>query len=243
MSCCGNEKPVCPPASETPEPQNVPECPNTPVTPVGIPGPLVARIPVVLAEATISTNISTVINFPNPVLEIKRIKKSLKIVQCHLVPGTNQLFLEGFVRKNIQFATPVGRCGNAVTSNIQSLTLDVPFTCSTMLTFAIAPANLIPSTTTEFEFGTSIPLPIGNPPSESLLGQNLGFFNQVNTEFFNGLPFCSLVSDTITESDEALDRTPLRRGPFEEGTFTKVREKMLVTFTIKILQNRQVTIP
>ncbi|MDP4147633.1 MAG: DUF3794 domain-containing protein, partial [Bacillota bacterium] len=43
--------------------------------------------------------------------------------------------------------------------------------------------------------------------------------------------------------DEAIDRQPLpTSAPLDEGFFTKIEEKMVVDFTIKVLQNQQVRI-
>ena len=65
-------------------------------------GKLVTKVPVVLAELTLHVNLDTLINFPEPVLEIKDIKKRIKLTQCRLLLPTNKLFIKGFVRKNIQ---------------------------------------------------------------------------------------------------------------------------------------------
>src|SRR5438445_7224395 len=89
----------------------------TVVTP-GINNRVTMKVPIVLAERTVSTSLSANINFPHPVLEIKDIKKRVKIVQCSLVlepaeslarsfdPVDAHLFIKGFVRKNIQYASP-----------------------------------------------------------------------------------------------------------------------------------------
>ena len=89
------------------------------------------------------------INFPHPVLEIKDIKKRVKIIQCSLLldPVSNpssafnlpsdpdeqvgHLFLKGFVRKNIQYASPthLSSDDSCVSSSLKSLTTDIPFEC------------------------------------------------------------------------------------------------------------------
>ena len=76
-------------------------CPNTPVTPIGLPGGVVVKIPVVLAELTVRFNVNAFIKLPELALEIKDIKKRLKITQCMLLQPTNILFIKGYVRKNI----------------------------------------------------------------------------------------------------------------------------------------------
>jgi hypothetical protein len=50
------------------------------------------------------------------------------------------------------------------------------------------------------------------------------------------------VRSEITEWDEATNRKPLKKGPFEEGTFTELVEKMVLDLTLKVLQNQQVRV-
>jgi len=65
---------------------------------------------------------------------------------------------------------------------------------------------------------------------------------KASTEFFNERPFCELISATITEFDEFLNRMrPVGVAlPFEEIEFATIEEKMVIDLTIKVLQNRQV---
>ena len=101
------------------------------------------KVPITLAERNVSTSLSANINFPHPVLEIKDIKKRVKIVQCSLIlkpaatvaesfaPVDGHLFLKGFVRKNIQYASPthLSSDDSCVSSSLKSLTTDIPFEC------------------------------------------------------------------------------------------------------------------
>lgn len=48
-------------------------------------GKMVTKVPVVLAELCLQANVDTKIHFPEPVLEIKDIKKRLKLTQCRLL--------------------------------------------------------------------------------------------------------------------------------------------------------------
>jgi hypothetical protein len=218
------------------------------------PVPTIIRVPVTLAELEVESNLVANIHFPDPVLEIKDIKKRVKIVQCRLMtpPATTptfsegpfQLFLKGFVRKNIQYATPCpNSTGECVSSEIRSLTADIPFECVTTVTLT-SPA-LLPQVNTrnEFDFFRAQDLGHGFPEKDQLLSSDLSQFHQESTQFYNQLPFCELLQSNITEWDEAVDRKPLPgNAPFEEGTFQTVVEKMFLRFTIKILQNQQVAV-
>jgi len=203
------------------------------------------KIPVVLAEVDVQIDLFSEITLPTPAIEIKRIKKRLKLTQCRLIQNTKKLFLEGFVRKNIEFAE-ADLCvdSDSVCGTISHCTLDTPFRCVTEIEdFITPPCPVIPSKTKEFEYFSATPLPSDFPEKEKLLAGDLSEFNQESFEFFNELPFCELVSSTITEFDEFINREPVPGGPFEERTFTEFDEKMVIKLRFKLLQNQQVWVP
>jgi hypothetical protein len=228
----------------------------TVVTP-GINNRVTMKVPIVLAERTVSTSLSANINFPHPVLEIKDIKKRVKIVQCSLVlepaeslarsfdPVDAHLFIKGFVRKNIQYASPthLSSDDSCVSSSLKSLTTDIPFDCVVTIpagAFISPPQRPVLNTRAEFDFFRSQRLGHGFPEKDHLLSSDLSQFHQSSTQFYNEFPFCELIESRITEWDEAVDRQPLHgNAPFEEGYFNRIVEKVFLQFTIKILQNQQ----
>jgi hypothetical protein len=233
------------------------ECSNTNVHPKITCGHIITKTPVVLAEVTVQVNTDFRFTVPKPVLEIKTIGKRLKLTESVLALPTNKLFLRGFVRKNIQFATPTTFTGTTVSSTIESLTVDVPFSCVTDLTgrFITPPVQPRVNTRSEFEFFTSTPLAAtdGFAAKDVLSMGDLSEFDQLSTEFFNELPFVELISATFTEFDLSIGRTPgtvvipsiaptTTPPPFEEGTFTMIEEKMAIDITLKVLQNQQIRV-
>ncbi|PLR97740.1 DUF3794 domain-containing protein [Bacillus sp. T33-2] len=219
---------------------------------------LTISAPAVLAERRVTTNLVAEIHFPDPVLEIKDIKKRVQIVQCSLMlpalapdqyPPEDDflvpLFLKGFVRKNIQYATPCHHpSGKCVASDLRSLTVNIPFHCTTTIPlgeFIIEPEFPRVSPRTEFDFFRAQDLGHGFPEKDQLLSSDLSQFHQVSSQFYNHLPFCELVSHNITEWDEAIDRKKHEHDTFE-GTFYTVVEKMSLQFTIRVLQNQQIPI-
>ncbi len=213
-----------------------------------------SKIPVVLAEQDVSFTIDEEIVFPEPVLEIKKVKKRLKLTQCRLMLPTNTILLMGFVRKNIQYATPVVGDDESVTSNIRSFTVDIDFSTTIEIDeFINLPTSLGFNTSNEFGFLRNTPLPSpGFSSKDTLMANDLSEFDAVNTETFNELPYCELTGTaTFVEYDEALDRTQgvvigpngdEIDAPFEEGTFTTIIEKMVVNFTVKVLQLQQINV-
>lgn len=202
-------------------------CTNTPVTPIGIPGGVVVKI-------------------PEPALEVKDIRKRLKITQCTLLQPTNILFIKGYVRKVIDYTTR--KCSNreGVCGEVHHCTVDVPFECSTPVTFTTPPAALLTNSVSEFEYFKVSDLPNKYfAEKDDLLAGDLSEINQFRTENFNELPFCELITATIYEFDEFIGRQIPRctELPFEEGLFRQLEEKMVIELTLKLLQNRQVSIP
>lgn len=221
-------------------------CTNTPVTPTGINTGVIAKIPVVLAELTIQFNVSALIRLPELALDVKNIKKRVKITQCTLLQPTNILFIKGFVRKNIDYTT--GKCANmeGICGELHHCTIDVPFECSTPLTFYTPPADLLVNSSAEFEYFKTSNLPGKHfAEKDKLLAGDLSEFNQIIVENFNELPFCELISARVFEFDEFIGRhRPCgSEFPVEEKFFHKIEEKMVIELTVKVLQNRQVEIP
>ena len=215
-------------------------------------GPTV-KIPVVLAQLQLQVNLDSIITLPEPALEIKEIKKRVKVTQCLLlqdpftVNGPTTLSVKGFIRKNIEYATRLCSNREGVCGDIRHCTVDVPFNCMTPIVFnGSSPASLLTNTIDEFTFFREQPLHgRGFAEKDHLLSSDFSEFNQVSQEFFNELPFCELISARIIEFDEFLNRKrPCGVDlPFEEKEFKQVEEKAVLLLVIKILQNQQVRIP
>ncbi|MDD4170265.1 MAG: hypothetical protein PHD36_08470 [Desulfotomaculaceae bacterium] len=224
-----------------------PSCTETPVKPTPVTIGAIAKLPVVLAELTVQINVDSTITLPEPAFEIKNIKKKLKLTQCMLAQNTNKLFLKGFVRKNIDYSTCTGSNLEGFCGDIRHCTVDVPWSCITPVVFNVAaPAPVNFNTTGEFQYLRTGRLGPEFPEKDLLASGDFSEFNQVSTEYFNELPFCELISATITEFDEFLDRKrPPKyvKIPFEEFEFRKIEEKMVIDLTLKVLQKRQVAIP
>lgn len=222
-------------------------CVNTSNTITGLTEGVTAKIPVVLAELTLQVDVDSIIELPEYVYEIKDIKKHLKITQCLLLQNTNILFIKGLVRKNIQYATRSCSNKEGFCGNIKHCTIDVPFKCSTPITFnGIDPQPVINRTSSEFEYLREQNISGPNfAEKDKLLSGDLSEFNQESTEYFNELPYCELISSRIVEFNEFLNPTHPHKTemPFEEKRFKKIEEKMVIFLTLKILQKRQVSIP
>ncbi|MCA0984411.1 DUF3794 domain-containing protein [Halobacillus yeomjeoni] len=234
---------------------NVEQCRGVEITspPTTIGAGVPVKLPVVLGNFTITSHLVANIEFEHPVLEIKDIKKRVVLTQCRLMTpssdsdndrstGPFPLFIKGFVRKNIQYASPThNEKGECISSEMKSLTTNIPFEC--MATVELANEVLLPTRNTrrEFDFFRSQDLGNGFPEKDKYLSSDLSQFHQQSSQHYNDLPFCELVSSEIIEWDEATDRRSLGDGPEDEGYFHHVLEKMMLSFHIRVLQSQQVS--
>lgn len=214
---------------------------------------LVQCVPLAVTETTpgtvfvtVSIPAESVITLPARALEIKRISKNVKITQCRFfnaIPAiatgqpadTAKLFLGGFVRKDIQYTEVTGpSTATTVAGTIRDFVVDIPVSCVVNLGvgFTLPPQNFDQEQV--YEYATSTSLPSGFSSKDKLLSGDLSEFNVLSNKFLNVLPKCELIYSQINEMDDALDRRELEGGPFEEGTFRILQEKMVLVVQVKI---------
>ncbi|GGH71454.1 hypothetical protein GCM10010978_07410 [Compostibacillus humi] len=156
--------------------------------------------------------------------------------------------MKGFVRKNIQYASPSPKIeqgtAHSVASHLHSYTVNIPFECVTEIKkFLSMPVMPEVNTREEFDFSVKKTLPEGFPEKDQLLTSDLSQFHQESSQFYNELPYGELISSKIIEWDEAIDREPIPdESPHHEGMFTKVEEKMVLDIVLKVLQNQQIRV-
>ena len=228
--------------------QTLSMCDSSRVTPNGVCGPLVAKIPVVLAERDIQIDIDAKIELKEDFFEVKRIKKDVFLTQCELIPTagrrnpttgeliSGKLFISGYVQKNIEYATAKCVSDEAVSGNIQHTTVKVPFHCVPEVEFERQPVIRFRTTQKEIEF-------LGNHEKkgkceEAIMGVTpcqRDFEDEIN---YTEKPFCELVSARIFEADINREHSCYE----ETQEFEKIEEKMVILLRIKVLQLQQVNI-
>ena len=190
------------------------------------------KFPVVLAEVDLQKCLFHVTEFTEDVLEIKDVNKRLVITQCRLLLPTKELFIKGYIRKNIRYAAPAlfveqSDCSpeqilepalsdyltqTSIQSDIRSHTEKIPFELRTEIKeFSSMPELPKSSSHNEFDFFISQSLPSGFPEKDQMLSSDLTQFHQESKQYYNELPYCELISHTIIEWNEALTRYPIAR--------------------------------
>jgi len=207
----------------------------TPLVATPLTAPII-KIPVVLAEPTLQIVVESDITLSPAATEIKRVKKNVFLNQVKLVPvrfariaNTDffrvtraKLFVAGHIRKNIEYASAA--CNGALQDRIA----DVPFSGFTELFFPQTPEGPTPI------------LGISEFAEANFLNERTQLDARLDKAFFQNLvkyneqPFGELVAANFFE----LDFSPIMAAP--EGTFSTLREKIVLDLTVKVLQVQQV---
>ncbi|ADL51716.1 CsxC family protein [Clostridium cellulovorans] len=233
--------------------QFVPLTEDFTVAPAVIPaGPVVLKLPVVLAETNITIPVEAIITLDKKVIEIKRIKKNVFLTQARLIPNSATaerpysgiLCVSGFVRKNIEYATET--CNTPGTVNIcgdiRHCTVEVPFDFTTRVYFAPNRVPIFEPNTTpyEVEFFTD-KLKSCDTCADPVIGRNPCDQSFAFTEYFNEKPFVELVRADIAEVD--IHKHPISscKNPVDQS-FTQLTEKIIINLTLKVLQKQQVRV-
>lgn len=241
----------------------LPLCHGNNITPTGIKTPVIAKIPVVLAEKDIQVDIEAEIKLTEPIFEIKRIKKDVVLNQCKLLPRAGaakndtqrngKLFISGFVRKNIEYATANCTEKGIVRGEIKHITVDVPFTCVTEVEFVTPPTFNFRSMSRQAEFLCNRPNDCFECEGE-FMGKSPCEFDFEEVVVYNEKPFCELESARIFEEDLLRDCREIHERDYREmyerdckekhetKVCNKIIQKMVVFVRVKVLQLQQVSI-
>lgn len=235
-------------ATVTTQPESLTE--QSAVTPTVIaPGNVFVKLPVILAETNITIPVEATITLDQAAIEVKRIRKNVYLTQSRLIPfsqdarpGTGILFIGGFIRKNIEYATET--CATPGTANvcgdIRHCTVEVPFSFTTRVTFLRPPVFTENTTPSETRFFTD-QLAGCDVCAEPVLGSNPCDQSLFTQEFFNEKPFVELVRADVAEVDIHTNPTTNCLTPTEQ-TFTQLTQKIVVNLVLKVLQRQQVQV-
>lgn len=210
---------------------------DSPIVTVG--SPLLTpffKIPVVLAERTLQIVVESDISLYPPATEIKRVKKHVFLDQVKLVPvafariGTTdyftatraKLFVSGHIRKNIEYASA------DYNAPLQDRIANVKFSGFAELNAATGDFFNLPI------------IGISENAEANFLNEKTQMDARLDKYFFQNLvkyneqPYGELVAANFYE----LDFSP--HSTYHDGSFSTLREKIVLDLTLKVLQVQQV---
>ena len=251
--CCTGDH-TC--AHVTTKPVNITEQRDVLPTIITPPRPVYVKLPVILAETSITIPVEAIITLDRDVTEIKRIKKNIYLTQSRLLPNTSSdpasnttaiLFIAGFIRKNVEYATqtcPI-RNGAPVASpnycgDIRHCTVEDSFSFTTRVTLLNATQFVANTTPLEFEYFTD-KLRGCDICADPILGRNPCEQTLDFTETFNEKPYVELINARVIEVDIHKNPDHDCCTPTEQ-LFDRFTEKAVVYLTLKVLQKQQLVV-
>lgn len=190
------------------------------------------KIPKVLAEFIIQIDSESTIRLNEPAYEIKRIEKQVFLTQCRYIPPTDKVFIEGYIRKNIEYAAKSCSKGSAIGGTIKDTTVHIPFKAYTRVNFHGNLPKVLPN----------LPPMVSRYFDEKRMGKNIREADRSNVEIFNEPVFCELEWSAIFDADIDEKGRPID-GFINEEEFQEFTDKSVVYICMKLLQKQQVCWP
>ncbi len=188
------------------------------------------KVPKVLAEFIIQIDTEAKIRLSEPAYEIKRIEKQIFLTQCRFIPPTDKVFIEGYIRKNIEFASKICKTNTGISGTIKDTTVHIPFRVFTKVDFDKCPPMIKPN----------LPPTVARYFDAKAMGKNIREADRSNIEFFNEPVFCELEWSAVFDADIDEKGIPIC-GFLNEEEFQEFTDKSVVYLCIKLLQKQQVT--
>lgn len=209
------------------------------------------KVPIVLLRTKAQVNIESDIELEEKAIEIKRIKKNVFVTQCKVIPTYicpgpppvqhAKVFLGGYVRKNIEYATADCIGCHGISGDIKHTTVNVPFECVVEVNFNINPVinPSIPQVSLNY---LDCKKDCNKLCDEPIYGVDPCETTTYDVEVFNEPFYCELEKIKIIETDliKCAKKASCR---LNEMIFRKFTEKLILYIDFKILQKQQKPVP
>jgi hypothetical protein len=170
--------------------------------------------------------ISHLIKLPGEAYDINNIENKILISSCRFLQGPNVLFIKGFIRKKIYYASKPH-------NDSRYYNLDIPFECTKTVIFTGSKSSsILDSTRTKAEYCEQ----------SKVLSVDVSDYYQNSIEFLNKKPFCELVSSEISEQYKYIYKERHGKNPSDTKEIIEIDDNMSIILEIQLLQNQQVNI-
>ncbi len=187
------------------------------------------KLPRVLSEFVIQIDTEAKVKLNDVAYEIKRVEKQVFLTQCRFIPPTDKVFIEGYIRKNIEYATKLCSRGHGIGGTIRDTTIHIPFKAYTKVDFGCTKPIIHPN----------LPPMVARYFDEHRMGKNIREADRSDIEIFNEPVYCELEWSAVFDANIDDRGTPID-GFINEEEFQEYTDKSVVYLCLKLLQNQQV---
>lgn len=189
------------------------------------------KVPVVLAEFAVQIDVESKIKLNCPAYEIKRVEKQVFLTQCRYISGTDKVFIGGYIRKNIEYASKACISKHGMSGMIKDETVQVPFQVATAVRFRRRPRVFPNPRPTEARYYDAC-----------RIGKDIREADRASFEIFNEPVYPELLWSRIYDADIDEKGKPIDCLPNEEE-FQCFIDKSVVYIGVKLLQKQQIWDP
>lgn len=190
------------------------------------------KLPKVLSEFIVQIDSEARVRLNEPSYEIKRVEKQVFLTQCRYIPPTDKVFIEGYIRKNIEYAVKSCAKGHGIGGTIKDTTVHIPFKAYTKVDFKGCKPQINPNP----------PAMVARYFDAKRMGKDIREADRSDIEIFNEPVYCELEWTAVYDADIDAKGTPIE-GFINEEEFQEFTDKSVVYICIKLLQNQQVCWP
>ncbi|MBU3210328.1 hypothetical protein KPL28_11930 [Clostridium algidicarnis] len=187
------------------------------------------KVPVVLSEIEVHICVVAVEKFAEPIFKILSLNKRVILKKCQLVMGTNKLFIKGIIEETIEYSTVNRTDESFVKGYVKKVILNIPFKCSTKVSFIEDPRYYKESHLLNIE-----------PLSHESYDINTYEKSHENLGGFDDKVFCHLNSTRILETENKEGIKQLKNTLKGTYTFEKIYKKTILILRLTLLQNQDV---
>ena len=187
---------------------------------------LLVDLPVLICNNQIEIPLEINIQLDNPITEIKTSKSNLILKKCRIIPRSNKLFLEGYIRKYIEYYSNDYTANSFTCSDIRYTLMHIPIKCYVKLKTPISiPIKTIYTNSSEVEI-----INFSKKTTDIKLIKSNSF------KYFNEKFLCELLSAEIYEVNSFLQKESNNSINQEVNIYTNI------LLSLNLFQKRQVEI-
>lgn len=220
------------------EARTVTECRSEAIRPSGRGGPLIARLPVVIAQTRIHTYLESRVRLNSAAVRITSCKRDALITRCSLLDLGNgrygKICINGYVREDMEYVEAAAIEGLDTSGAVRFQLVHVPFECMARVEYYLPPAlkranRFIPVQITASAADTEVLSRRENGVQKDISGPE-GFF-------------CELNEVKILEADIMGEPLYPAENRYHESAFDEIAEHMALSIVLSLLQVQAVSIP
>lgn len=187
------------------------------------------KIPIVLSELEVEITLDREIELIDNATYVNIESKHTVITECNVIPYTNNLFIEGYVQKYIEFYEKDNTIDSSVNGLLKHITVNLPFKVATEVPFQVKP-----------KYGNTV-----RKPLEILKKSGLKKESTEYSWFYYNKPqdpiYCELQWVKILETNTLSNLYKKNESNYEKHKdLEKLLIKMALHIGLKVLQNQSV---